>query len=346
MMNMKYIYNIMYRSALALAAVLALASCIRDEIALCPPLHVNISVKDKNYFNIDGAERLGYEERLAEDLPFNRYVSTLYYILHDAATGAVVQEQTVQQVTSGDRTISVSFPDDLPFGSYIITVWGNLQSERPLGDNPTASDLHLYNAEGNDIYLQSDTLLYDEHTYDYTVELERVKGKLIVRAENLPDHIDFSTKDITDVFAYVTGSFTYGKEALVHTDTLWQEPNEILTKTLLCPSTDIDNSNLSINFYDYSAYRSLLRAANTHSWIAPEDIRISMRRNELTILRYIYERGGGDIPEPEPEPEPEPDPDDPDIPTPDPDIPEGNSKFKIYVLVNDNWEGLHNMEIN
>lgn len=147
MMNMKYIYNIMYRAALALAAILALASCIRDEIALCPPLHVNIAVKDKNYFNIDGAERLGYEERLAEDLPFNRYVSTLYYILHDAATGAVVQEQTVQQVTSGDRTISVSFPDDLPFGSYIITVWGNLQSERPLGDNPTASDLHLYNAE-------------------------------------------------------------------------------------------------------------------------------------------------------------------------------------------------------
>ena len=42
----------------------------------------------------------------------------------------------------------------------------------------------------------------------------------------------------------------------------------------------------------------------------------------------------------------EPDPDDPDIPTPDPDIPEGNSKFKIYILVNDNWEGLHNMEIN
>ena len=35
----------------ALSAIL-LSSCIRDEILPCPPLQVNIAVKDKNYFNI------------------------------------------------------------------------------------------------------------------------------------------------------------------------------------------------------------------------------------------------------------------------------------------------------
>ena len=55
-------------------SVLAFASCIRDEIEPCPPLQVRIAVKDKNYFNINEVVRLGYAEKLAEDLPFRDYV--------------------------------------------------------------------------------------------------------------------------------------------------------------------------------------------------------------------------------------------------------------------------------
>ena len=322
-------------------SVILLSSCIRDEILPCPPLQVNIAVKDKNYFNIESAERWGMENRKAEDLPFKDYVSTLYYRLDRLETGEMVVEQKLFTVTSGDKEIGVTFPEDMPFGTYVMTTWGNMQSEVPLGDDTTTSDLHLYNAQGNDIYLSSDTFVYDENMYLYTVELERVKGKLLIKAENLPDEIRFSTKDITNVYGYVKADFSYSLEALVHTDTLWQEPNEILTGTLLCPSTDIDNSVLSINFYE--VFPEELRAGRSRTWIAPEDVNISMKRNTLTILRFIYESGGGEIPVDPEEPDPDPDPEDPD-PDPDPEG-DGNSKFKMYILVNDNWENLHSMEI-
>lgn len=40
-------------------SLVLLPSCIRDEILPCPPLQVNISVKDKNYFNIESAVKWG-----------------------------------------------------------------------------------------------------------------------------------------------------------------------------------------------------------------------------------------------------------------------------------------------
>ena len=337
-------------------SVLAFASCIRDEIEPCPPLQVRIAVKDKNYFNINEVARLGYAEKLAEDLPFRDYVSTLYYVLTNAETGETVLEQPLMTLTSGEQELPVVFPQEMPFGTYVLTVWGNMQSMRPLTDDATASELHLYNVQGNDVYVSTDTLLYDVAHYDYRVELERVKGKLIVEAENLPGHIDYSTKDISDVYAYITASLQYGRETSVHTDTLWQQPNRILTETLLCPSTDIDASTLSVNFY---ATGRGLRADASPNWIAPEDVQISMLRNTITILRYVYVSGGTDIPDPPgPGPDDPDDPDDPDNPdepdNPDiPDIPDdpdpggdGNSKFKLYIFINDNWETDHEMGIN
>ncbi len=329
-------------------SLVLLSSCIRDEILSCPPLQVNIAVKDKNYFNIESAVKWGYDVKKDEDLPFKDYVSTLYYRLDRLETGEMLVEQKLFTVTSADKELGVVFPEELPFGTYVMTTWGNMQSEVPLGDDTTTSDLHLYNAQGNDIYLSSDTFVYDENRYQYTVELERVKGKLLIKAENLPDEIRFSTKDITNVYAYVKADFSYSLEALVHTDTLWQKPNEILTGTLLCPSTDIDNSNLSVNFYE--VFLDELRAERSRRWIAPKDINISMKRNTLTILRFIYESGGGEIPVDPEEPDPDPDPEEPDPePDPGPEDPDpdgdGNSTFKMYVLVNDNWENLHSMEI-
>ena len=70
----------------------ALSSCVRDEIEPCPPLQVNITVKDKNYFNVDKVE---LEERLPEDLAFREYIPTLHYTLRDAATGEVVEEPAI-----------------------------------------------------------------------------------------------------------------------------------------------------------------------------------------------------------------------------------------------------------
>lgn len=54
-------------------SLIMFSSCIRDEILPCPPLQVNISVKDKNYFNIESAVKWGYDVKKDENLPFKDY---------------------------------------------------------------------------------------------------------------------------------------------------------------------------------------------------------------------------------------------------------------------------------
>ena len=39
-----------------LAALLLLASCIRDDLEPCPPLSIKLNIVDKNYFNVEDVE--------------------------------------------------------------------------------------------------------------------------------------------------------------------------------------------------------------------------------------------------------------------------------------------------
>ena len=100
-----------------------LASCIRDQLDDCPPLRVEIGVKDKNYFNVD---KVDMEEQRSDSLAFRQYVPTLFYMLRDAATGDVVEEQGVFPVEGDGKTVPVDFCPCLPHGRYILTVWGGL----------------------------------------------------------------------------------------------------------------------------------------------------------------------------------------------------------------------------
>ena len=119
--------NISLKSILLiLLTVPALTSCIRDEIEDCPPLHVNIAVKDKNYFNVD---KVDMEERRAEDLAFREYVPTLFYMLRDAKTGEVEEEQGVFRVEGEAKTMKVDFCPCLPHGTYVLTVWGGMKDK-------------------------------------------------------------------------------------------------------------------------------------------------------------------------------------------------------------------------
>lgn len=60
--------NIRFYRTLALLAMLTMGSCIKDEhLKPCPPLKVNIEVKDKNYFNVLYVES---EAKVDENLPF------------------------------------------------------------------------------------------------------------------------------------------------------------------------------------------------------------------------------------------------------------------------------------
>lgn len=302
-----------YTQGMALLGGLAMTlwcGCIRDELEPCPPLGIQLEVEDKNYLNVKAANRLGFEEIRSEDLPFASYVSSLIYRLTDAKSGQVIVEQPLTLVTGEQQTVTVPVPEDIPFGRYVLTAWGNLPADgkEALGDDFTRLALHPDSQPGADVYLASDTLDYNETDYAYTLGMKRVKGKLIVAVEDMPDAFRYSEKEISDIRGQVDSRFTYSAPPRsFRLATVWPQPEHIVTKTLLAPSTGAAESLFKIRFY-------VGDNSEDDNWIAPEDVSITMSRNELTVLRYVY----------------------------DPCC----CRFKIYILVNDNWELLHSMEID
>ncbi|WP_337386127.1 hypothetical protein [Prevotella sp.] len=286
---------------LLLLASVALASCIRDDLEDCPPLRVEIGVKDKNYFNVDQTVP---EERLADDLAFNKYVPTLFYMLRDAKTGEVVEEQGVFNVEGDGKTVAIDFCPCLPHGKYILTVWGGLDELSQLSDDRLSMLIHPDKAQGNDVYLLNATLVYDAYNYDYTLEMERIKGKLVVLAENLPDNFDMVHIDANNLYGKVNANFEYSDEASVCNKVAIASTSLIKTATYMAPSIVTGGTVLDVNFVkENNSSGNLL--------LTPDDVKISLERNKITMLKYVFNKE--------------------------------EDKFYIYIKVNDNWEVVHGM---
>lgn len=286
---------------LILLLVPALTSCIRDEIEDCPPLQVNIAVKDKNYFNVD---KVDMEERRSDDLAFREYVPTLFYMLRDAKTGEVMEEQGVFSVEGEGKTVPVEFCPCLPHGTYVLTVWGGMKDMTSLSEDRTALALHPEHAEGDDIYLVNDTLVYDAYRYDYTVEMERTKGKLIVEAEGLPQGIGRMTTDVDRLFGKVNSDFGYSGETHVSNTSAVTADQKVRMSSIMAPSVGSGTSLVNVSFTKKDSASDMLLPK-------PADVNINMERNRITMLKYVF--------------------------NPDAD------KFTIYIKVNDNWEEIHGM---
>lgn len=290
-------------------AGLMLTGCIRDRLPDCPPLSVTIDVKDKNYFNINTISRLGIMEAKAENLPFREYVHSLYYEVTDEK-GNIVARQTTAAVDNDNAEQTLRLDTELPYGKYKVSVWGNLNSDFPLDENTPDDVLQSADVMKTDVYIASGTFDYRYGNENFKLSMERAKGNLLIRAEGLPDNIDFSTKDISNVYSLVGHNLSYSKPATMHTATEWLEPNRIQTQTLLCPSTSFEASTLSVTFADKSTVQQ--SDADTNM-LQPDDVRITMGRNEVTVLKYVYDQN--------------------------------TESFTIYAIVNDNWEVVHGMEI-
>lgn len=298
---------------LALAATLS-GGCIRESLPACPPLVVELTVRDRNYSNIDDAVKLGLMERMDEDLPFKSYIHTLYCVIRDEQ-GTVVAEQHNSPVDNDLASQRIVLPASLPYGRYSVTAWGNLTGEEPLSEDASQADLEADGAATNDVYLASGIVDYRYGQETFTLGMERTKGNLLIRAEGLPDNIDFSAKRIKAVYEWIDTRFVYSQLTDIRTSLDWEVKNDILTQTRMCPSPSYEGSTLSVVFIDKSAVGGQ-DPDSPHPILKPQDVLITMNRNEITILKYLYEED------------------------------DGEGSFKIYVRVNDNWELLHQMEID
>lgn len=153
----------------------------------------------------------------------------------------------------------------------------------------------------------SDTLMYDAYNYTHTLQMERTKGKLVVQSFNLPDNVNVSQFKIDHLFGQVDCTWTYSGQTEVTHPAEVNPAFEVVEKTLLSPSTEVKASVLQVGFY---------RKEGTHMELVlcPPDIDITLYRNQLTVVRYVYDAQ--------------------------------NDDFLIYVLFNDSWQQIHGLEIN
>lgn len=286
---------------------LLLNSCIRDNIPPCPPLSVKIDIEDKNYNNIDFIEKeTGLEQRIDENLSFRSYIQKLFYALYDLETAEIVMVRHLHEVTGDAAQATVFLPEDLPFGRYGLMVWGNINSEEGiLSDGRYDTyDLHTGSIEGFDVYMTADELLYDEQHYNYVVRLKRVKGKLIIQAENFPEDIGWSKKTVTNVMGNVDYQMDYSEPEQVVTYRTWGRNSDYVSDTWLSPSATDEGSNVKAWLYDDPDMES--------PTVSLQTVNTTIRRNEITVLRYVYDEAKGST--------------------------------NVYVLMDDGWNEIINLE--
>lgn len=261
-----------------LLAPLLLSSCIHEDLDSCPPLQVQLTVTDKNYSNVSSVPQ---ETPKSETLAFDAYIPTLYYALRNVATGNILEEQGVFNVTGSEQTFALNFGTSVPFGKYVLTVWGGLPDNFSLADNSLTSIIHKGTQEGSDIYLVHDTLVYDLSHYTYTLGMKRVTGKLILDVTNLPASVRYANKSISNIFQQVNYQFAYTNPITISKSDTWAPSEEVVLHTKLAPSTGDLKSLLHLDFYDNPSLST--------PTLTPKDVNVTMKRNELTTLKYVYD---------------------------------------------------------
>ena len=276
-------------------------SCIHDDIPTCPPMTIRIDVKDKNYFNVDEVEA---ETRRADNLPFRDYVPAVRWTLRDASTGETVASRSFYAVEGDQSVETVTFPEDLLFGKYVFTVWGT-DGEPSSDAEGQQVEMHRSGAEGADVYLTNDTIVYDSRHSDFTVSMERVKGKLVIEKVGIPEGYTLSDKSVDALFSTVSREFEYaGVTSVAKSETL--AGPDAVTRTILAPSLTHGASTLSIQFrrpaLKDKGKGSIDNGADSGEEIStdeetlqPRPVNISMERNRITALRYTWSPSARDF---------------------------------------------------
>ena len=289
--------------------LLAMASCIRENLQDCPPLSVRIDIEDKNYANAAETEAAtGLALTLPEDQPFRHYIQKLYYTLYSMDSAKVVLTQHLHDVQGDAMTATAYLPSELDFGRYVLVVWGNIDSEDGIQRQGGYYDLHAGNVEGYDVYMTCDTLLYDDTHYDYTVSLRRVKGQLLIQAEGIPDGIAHSRKAVSRVSGGVDRQFRYEEEEAEYlvTDTPLDglvQDGRAVSRTAVAPTLPGHESGVYLRFF--------ADPADAEPALSVDGIPVTLRRNEISVLRYVYDDGTG--------------------------------SFEVYSLIDDRWQAVHQL---
>lgn len=244
-----------------------MSSCIVDSEECPTGYTVLVSIKDQNYVNGSAVVPLN---QTTESPSFDSLVGTIYYVLHNKETGALVMESPVISTRGTTSSYTITF-SDIPTGEYELTVWGNRTSDVPTGV------LHVNGKEHTDIYLGTQNLTFSAGSKTTEVFLERTKGKLVVTCKNFPSTIMSAEATIGAVYETVTHHFEYGGNVEV----VKTAPLQPTFEVLLAPSIKGENSKLSLRFFSETEI-------NGSKVVVFPKIPLTLTRNEITPVTIDY----------------------------------------------------------
>jgi len=181
-----------------------------------------------------------------------------------------------------------------------------MPDDTSLTDAALTHIIHANGKEGSDVYLTNDTIVYDYQNNHFTVDMERVTGKLLVQVVDLPATSRYMDERIDRIYERVNHLFNYLNPISVAKMATWESAEEIVVSSILAPSTGSAQSVLHLGFYN-----ALTRSVPDFT---PKDVNITLKRNELTTLKYAYS--------------------------------EERNDFFIYILMGDTWEMIYDLNIN
>ncbi|MBK5722988.1 hypothetical protein JGH11_19140 [Dysgonomonas sp. Marseille-P4677] len=249
-------------------------SCIKESLPECPYQYsIQVFVKDKNYSN---SAAIGIDF-IDENLPFREYVSNLYYILQSLNTGQNIINPVLRTITGDEKEVEIII-DQIPDGEYILTVWGNIEVAGSTVKDP--SILHENKEEGADEYIASDTLVVKTGVAQKkSLGLERIKGKLNITFNNLPNNIEQIRERISSVYQKIENKGIYSDETEI--EKIFLKTNQTIDRlsTFSAPSIIGKQSTLYLSTYE----------ANTSTpALVISPIGINIARNEITAVTINY----------------------------------------------------------
>lgn len=284
---------------LAFVLCISFSSCIKDSLDDCP-LTILISVKDKNYFNTHEIDLLELKD---ENQNFNYYLSHIAYRLVNLDNGTVLESHELIAATSTQKEHELTFNSKLPFGKYKLTIWGGMDSHDRIPKNGGNIQLHMDNRLGEDLYTDEILIDYSEQDFTHQMELERIKGKLILYVEKLPLHFSHIQTEVSNLAGIVSPSLEYGLASKVNY--VFQVAQNQKYDFHLAPT--ISNLETKVRIHVHGGNP----LSETGSMPKEELVNFSlkMERNKIYIYKIIYDGG--------------------------------LTEHKIQALIDSNWEDIH-----
>lgn len=247
-------------------------SCIKDDLSDCPSRYlVHVSVKDKNYSNVDMFSELAKTD---ENLPFRNFSGTVYYTLTNTQTGTVTEQSAVMQVAGDDKSYPITF-NNIPDGDYVLTVWGNLSTDVPAGI------LHPDGKEHTDVYVGTGKLHFSSSYQPEEVTLERTKGGVLLMLSDFPASIVRVEETVDNVYQTVDPTLNYVGSTSVDKNV----PFQSTLLSTIAPTSGAGTSKLNLRFYTSTQ-------ASEPIFTVPA-VELNILRNQLAGVKIRYNQADG-----------------------------------------------------